>query len=54
MNRYFRKESGSVFKVGKQHDLNSLKERFTECDNLGKNLVKKEKPKKASTKKVGK
>ena len=50
--RYFKKADGTVIVVGPQHDIQSLKDRFTECDINGKEL-KKEKPKK-SKKKAGK
>tara|TARA_Y100001963_G_C6647456_1_gene384010 strand:+ start:427 stop:636 length:210 start_codon:yes stop_codon:yes gene_type:complete len=52
MDRYFVKKDGTVIAVGPQHDIQSLKDRFTECDVNGKEL-KKEKPKK-SKKKAGK
>lgn len=42
---YFKKDSGIVFEYDKnRHDLNSLKQRFVECDKDG-NEVKKEKKK---------
>ena len=42
---YFKKDSGVVFEYDKnRHDLDSLKERFVECDKEGK-AVKKEKKK---------
>tara|TARA_Y100001963_G_C6652296_1_gene386338 strand:- start:286 stop:456 length:171 start_codon:yes stop_codon:yes gene_type:complete len=42
--RYFKKADGTVIEVQPQHDIESLKDRFTECDANGKEL-KKEKPK---------
>ena len=53
---FFKKPNGVVFKVMPNHDIESLKARFEECDANG-NAIKKEKPKakpKASKKKVGK
>ena len=50
MERYFKKSSGTIIKATINHDLESLKSRFTECDVDGKEL-KKEKPK-ASKKKA--
>ena len=50
MEQYFKKADGTIIKVTPNHDINSLKDRFTECDADG-NEVKKEKPKKASKKK---
>ena len=52
--KYFKKPNGVVIEVQPNHDLNSLKDRFKECDIDGKEL-KKEKPvKKASKKKASK
>tara|TARA_R110002096_G_scaffold344053_1_gene536961 strand:- start:267 stop:428 length:162 start_codon:yes stop_codon:yes gene_type:complete len=53
MQQYFKKASGVIIKVAPNHDLNSLKQRFIECDVDG-NELKKEKPKKESKKKVSK
>ena len=47
---YFKKQNGIIIEANSNHDLDSLKERFTECDANG-NELKKEKPKKASKKK---
>ena len=47
---YFKKPNGVIIEADSNHDLKSLKERFTECDANG-NEIKKEKPKKASKKK---
>lgn len=49
----FKKPSGVVFQVKPNHDLNSLKERFVECDVNGNEIKKEAKPKKEK-KKVGK
>ena len=44
MEKYFKKANGIVFKVMPNHDLKSLKDRFTMCDVNG-NELKKAKPK---------
>ena len=49
--RYFKKNNGTIIKVGPQHDLVSLKERFKECDINGNDLKPKSKPKPKSSKK---
>ena len=53
MQKYFKKQDGTIIEVNSNHDLKSLNDRFTECDANG-NELKKEKPKKPSKKKVGK
>ena len=40
MEKYFKKGNGSIIEAGPQHDLQSLKDRFTECDANG-NAIKK-------------
>ena len=50
--RYFKKSNGTIIQATINHDLESLKSRFVECDIDG-NEIKKEKPKK-SKKKAGK
>ncbi len=40
MDKFFKKNNGTIIKVGPQHDLNSLKDRFIECDANGKELKK--------------
>ncbi len=49
MEQYFKKADGTIIKVTPNHDINSLKERFTECDAKG-NEIKAEKPKKEAKK----
>ena len=44
MERYFRKSNGVIITATHNHDLDSLKLRFEECDVDGKE-IKKEKPK---------
>ncbi len=53
-DRYFKKANGTIIHAEQHHDINSLEDRFTECDASGKEL-KKEKPKveKKSSKKKG-
>jgi len=43
MDRFFKKGNGTIIKVGPQHDLDSLKDRFIECDANGKELKKEAK-----------
>ena len=50
---YFKKPNGVIIEANSNHDLDSLKERFTICDADG-NEIKEEKPKKASKKKENK
>jgi len=40
MERFFKKGNGIIIKAGLQHDLQSLKDRFTECDANGKEIKK--------------
>ena len=49
MEQYFKKADGTIIKVHANHDINSLKDRFTECDAKG-NEIKAEKPKKEAKK----
>ncbi len=42
--KFFKKANGMVYKVMLNHDIESLKARFEECDANG-NAIKKEKPK---------
>ena len=52
--KYFKKSNGVIIEATSNHDLESLKARFIECDAEG-NEIKKEKPKpKKSKKKEGK
>ena len=54
--KYFKKPNGVVIEVQPNHDLDSLKSRFEECDVNGKAIKKapKDKPKKKAKKKAGK
>ena len=38
MKLYFKKADGKVYEVMPNHDLNSLKERFTMCDANGNDI----------------
>ena len=44
MGRFFKKANGVIIEVGSNHDIDSLKSRFEECDASG-NAIKKDKPK---------
>lgn len=46
---YFKKPNGIIIEANSNHDLDSLKDRFIECDVKG-NEIKKEKPKKIKKK----
>ena len=52
-DRFFKKPNGVIVKVIPTHDINSLKDRFIECDAKG-NEIKKEKPKAKPKKKAKK
>ena len=55
MSQFFKKPNGVVIEVNKHHDINSLKERFEECDVNGKPIkVEKKAAKKPSKKSGGK
>ena len=49
MEQYFKKANGTIIKVTPNHDINSLKERYTECD-AKRNEINAEKPKKEAKK----
>ena len=52
MAKYFKKPNGVVIEATPSHDLDSLKERFVECDANGKPIkVEKKVDKKPSKKK---
>jgi len=54
MERFFKKGNGIIIKAGPQHDLQSLKDRFTECDENGKEIKKAVKKVAKKAKKEGK
>ena len=41
MGKYFKKGNGTIIEANANHDLQSLKDRFEECDENG-NKIKKE------------
>ena len=43
MALYFKKKTGIIIKVGPQHDIKSLMDRFEECDINGNPIAKKTK-----------
>ena len=53
MQKYFKKLNGVIIEATPDHDIESLKARFEECDVNG-NAIKKEKPKPKAKKKAGK
>tara|TARA_R100000656_G_scaffold57458_1_gene44956 strand:- start:165 stop:323 length:159 start_codon:yes stop_codon:yes gene_type:complete len=40
MERFFKKGNGTIIEANDNHDLKSLKDRFTECDANGKEIKK--------------
>ena len=50
MAKYFKKPNGVVIEATENHNLSSLKERFTECNKDGSDFVKKAKPKNSKKK----
>ena len=44
-DRYFKKPNGVIIKFQSNHDINSLLDRFEECDKDGNKIEKKAKPK---------
>ena len=54
MNKFFKKNNGTIIQVGPQQDLDSLKDRFIECDKNGKELKKVIKKEAKKIKKDGK
>ena len=42
MAKYFKKPNGDIIEVNIDHDIASLKSRFVECDEKGKEIKKKE------------
>ena len=41
MSKYFKKPNGVIIEATANHDLDSLKDRFEECDENGKAVEKK-------------
>ena len=48
---YFKKPNGVIIKASANHDLDSLKSRFMQCDTNGDEIKKDKKPKKKASKK---
>ena len=40
MERFFKKGNGTIIEANANHDMQSLKDRFTECDANGKEIKK--------------
>ena len=40
MERFFKKGNGTIIKATDNHDIQSLEDRFTECDANGKEVKK--------------
>jgi len=53
-NKYFLKPNGVVIVVLPNHDIESLKDRFIECDANGKEIKKEKKASKPKAKKKAK
>ena len=54
MKRFFKKASGMIFEANANHDIKSLEDRFTECDESGKEIKKAVKKVAKKAKKEGK
>ena len=54
MERFFKKASGSIFEANANHDIQSLEDRFTECDENGQEIKKVVKKEVKKAKKEGK
>jgi len=48
---YFKKPNGVIVKACANHDLDSLKSRFMQCDENGNKIKEDKKPKKKTSKK---
>ena len=53
MPKYFKKPNGLVIEATSDHDMDSLKDRFEECDANGKAIKVEKKIDKKSSKKSG-
>ena len=54
MERFFKKGNGTIIKATDNHDIQSLEDRFTECDENGKEIKKEVKKVAKKAKKEGK
>jgi hypothetical protein len=54
MERFFKKGNGTIFEANSNHDIQSLEDRFTECDKNGQEIKKVVKKEVKKAKKEGK
>ena len=54
MKRFFKKGSGIIFEATDNHDIQSLEDRFMECDSNGQEIKKEVKKVAKKAKKDGK
>ena len=54
MGKFFKKGNGTIIEANDNHDMQSLKDRFTECDENGKEIKKEVKKVTKKAKKEGK
>ena len=54
MERFFKKGNGTIIDANDNHDIQSLEDRFTECDANGKEIKKAVKKVAKKAKKEGK
>ena len=54
MERFFKKGNGTIIKANSNHDIQSLENRFTECDENGQEIKKVVKKEVKKAKKEGK
>jgi len=54
MERFFKKGNGTIIEANANHDIQSLEDRFTECDENGKEIKKAVKKVAKKAKKEGK
>jgi len=54
MERFFKKGNGTIIKANSNHDIQSLEDRFTECDENGQEIKKVVKKEVKKAKKEGK
>ena len=54
MKRFFKKGNGTIIEANANHDIKSLEDRFTECDESGQEIKKTVKKVAKKAKKEGK
>ena len=54
MGKFFKKGNGTIIEANDNHDIKSLEDRFTECDENGKEIKKEVKKVTKKAKKEGK